>query len=280
MYTLENCARLWNEAGQHGTVPERIARAKQWFPYYSYLAQSMELLPYSLPKEPSPFVDFLLREGILTDTDTLLDIGAGMGSFSLEFSRKCRTVTALEPNGDCLRVLQQRAKKSGIDNIIPAEGFWEEYAPEESFDVSFSSMCPAICDVEQLRKMEAMTKKTCCLVTVMRGSYEKHRKAMMQELGIRPQGGMTTEAIHYINALYLMGRQVNVKCVTTRTSCRVPASKVMERYPIYFRIFGVPERDSIVFLENYLQRNAVDGFLEDETLLNQALIYWNVPKKD
>lgn len=279
MYTLENCARLWDEDGQHGTVSERIQRAKQWFPYYSFLAESMELVPYSLPKAPSPFVDYMLREAILKDTDTLLDIGAGMGNFALEVSRYCRSVTALEPNGDCLRLLQQRGKKCNVENVIPVESFWEAYSPEEPFDVTFSSMCPAICDAEQLQKMEAMTKRTCCLLAVMRGSYEKHRKTMMQELGIRPQGGMTTEAIHYINALYLMGRQVNVKCITTRASYRVPANRVMEQYPVYLRIFGVSAEDSIVFLENYLQRNAVNGFLEDEFLLNQALIYWNVPEE-
>ena len=279
MYTLEDCTRQWDEAGQHGSASERMERAKRWFPYYSFLVESMESVPYALPEESSPFVAFLLREGILKNTDTLLDIGAGMGGYALEFSRHCRSVTALEPNGDCLNLLSQRAKKCGIENVLPVEGFWEEYSPAEPFDITFSSMCPAICNVEELQKMEAMTKRTCCLVAVTRGSYEKHRKAMMQELGIRPQGGMTTEAIHYLNALYLMGRQVNVKCVTTRTSYRIPVNRVMEQYPIYFRIFGVPAQDAIAFLEKYLQRNAVNGFLEDEALLNQALIYWNVPEK-
>lgn len=279
MYTLEDCARQWDEAGQHGSVSERMERTRQWFPYYSFLAESMESVPYALPEVPSPFADFMCREGILRETDTLLDIGAGMGGFALEFSRHCRSVTALEPNEDCLKLLSRRAKKCGVENVLPVEGFWEEYSPQEPFDITFSSMCPAICNVEELKKMEAMTRRTCCLVAVMRGSFEKHRRAMMQELGIRPQGGMTTEAIHYLNALYLMGRQVNLKCITTRTSYRIPVNRVMEQYPIYFRIFGIPTQDSIVFLENYLQRNAVNGFLEDEVQLNQTLIYWDVPEK-
>lgn len=124
-----------------------------------------------------------------------------------------------------------------------------------------------------------MTKRTCCLVAVTRGSYEKHRKAMMQELGIHSQGGMTTEAIHYINALYLLGRQVNVHCITTQASYQVPENRILEQYPIYFRIFGIPEEKSVKFLKDYLNRNAVGGFLEDEVLLNQALIYWDVPEK-
>jgi hypothetical protein len=50
----------------------------------------------------------------------------------------------------------------------------------------------------------------------------------------------------------------------------------MEQYPIYFRIFGVPERESEAFLKDYLAHHAQNGYLEDESLLKQALIYWNV----
>ena len=123
-----------------------------------------------------------------------------------------------------------------------------------------------------------MTRKTCCLVAVQRGSYEKHRKAMMDQLAIKPRGGMTTEAIHYINALYLMGRQPNVKFLESRFSYKIPVDRIMEQYPVYFRIFGIPESQSIPFLKKYLSKHAVDGFLEDESYLRQALIYWNVPQ--
>ena len=101
---------------------------------------------------------------------------------------------------------------------------------------------------------------------------------MMAELGIKPRGGMVSEALHYINALYLMGRQPNVKCITTRRSSRISAERVMEQYPLYFKIFGVPEEKSMAFLQGYLEHNAVDGYLEDETVMNQALVYWEVPR--
>ncbi|MBP3305010.1 MAG: class I SAM-dependent methyltransferase [Oscillospiraceae bacterium] len=279
MYTLENCEALWAEAGKQGTPAERMARTEKWFPYYAYLAKSAASVPFQLPEKANPIVAHMLREEILTPGSTVLDIGAGTGNFSLDFARHCRGVTALEPCGDCLSVLENRAAAWGLANMQTVRAMWEEYRPEAAFDVTFSAMCPAICSTEELRRMEAMTKKTCCLVTVMRGSYDKHRKAMMRELGIQPQGGMTSEAIHYINALYLMGRQVNVKCFTARHVTKVPAQRVLEQYPIYFSIFGVPEKESVQFLRDYLERNAADGFLEDESLLKQALIYWDVPKR-
>ena len=53
MYTLEECEKLWDEAGKHGAAPERMTRTRRWFPYYSYLASTMKDVPYSLPEQPN-----------------------------------------------------------------------------------------------------------------------------------------------------------------------------------------------------------------------------------
>ncbi len=277
MYTLQTCEKLWDEAGQHGTPAERIARTRTWFPYYDYLAKSARGKSFSLHDAPSPFPAHLLREGILTSDATVLDIGAGMGGYALELSRHCRSVTALEPCGECLRVLEERAAQLGIANIETVQSTWEEFVPQTRCDITFSAMCPAICNADELRRMESLTRKTCCLIAVGRGSQDKHRKTMMAQLGIKPHGGMVTEAIHYINTLYLMGRKPNVKWHTVRSATRIPVEQAMEKYPLYFAIFGVAPAQSREFLKSYLARNAVEGFLEEESLLRQALIYWDAP---
>lgn len=293
-YTLENCSELWAQAGNHGTPEERISRTTEWMPYYEYLAkcrmddqnygqdsglmqQEDKALEHSAG-EVNPFVEFMCREGIIHRECTLLDVGAGVGDLDLELARYCGKVTALEPARACLDVLERNAASAGLTNIEIICDFWERFQTDKCYDVTFASMCPAICSVEELFRMEALTGKTCCILTVTRGSVDKHRKAMMTELGIKPRGGMVSEAIHYINALYLMGRQPNVKCITTRRTSRVSAERVLEQYPIYFKIFGVTKEESTAFLHNYLERNAVDGCLEDETVMNQALIYWEVPR--
>lgn len=275
MYTLENCEKLWDEAGRHGSKHERMERTKRWEPYYSYLAQKTLAAATAEMIADPPFVTHLVKDGVLTQDSTVLDIGAGMGTYALPFAKVCREVTALDPVGACLNVLWHKAAHYNLTNISCTHDFWENYSPDKTYDVTFSSMCPAICNVEELRRMESMTAHTCCLVAVQRGSYDLHRKAMMAGLQIKPQGGMTTEAIHYINALYLMGRQPNVKFQESRRTSRVAAETVLEQYPVYFEIFGVSKEHSIPFLEKYLAEQAVDGCLEDESYLRQALIYWN-----
>lgn len=278
MYTLENCEKIWDEAGKHGTIEDRVARSKLWEPYYSYLAEKVINMPLAENIYEPPFVSHLVKEGVLTKDTAVLDIGAGMGNYALSFAKHCKEVTALEPVAACIDVLQHKADHYGITNIHSVLDCWERFAPDITYDVTFSAMCPAICNTQELTRMEAITSKTCCLVAVQRGSYEKHRKEMMSQLKITPQGGMTTEAIHYINALYLMGRQPNIKFLEFRHASRIPVEAVLEQYPIYFEIFGVSKERSIPFLEKYLAAHAVDGCLEDESYLRQALIYWNVEK--
>ncbi len=273
MYTLESCEQLWDEVGQHGTPTERIERARAWLPYYSYISRPFKNAPFALPENDESFPSFLIREGLVRAGDRVLDIGAGLGGDSLRFAAHGAQVTALELSGDCLEVLRRRADRLGLNTIEAVQKPWEEFEPSDRFDVSCSSLCPAICNVEELRRMDGMTKRLCCLATVMRGSCDRHRKAMMAELGIRPKG-MVTELIHYFNALYLMGRQVNVRTRTVRSEYDIPREKLMEQYPIYFRIFGVPEEKSKAFLEDYLSRHAENGVLHEESVIHMALLWW------
>ena len=278
MYSLEECEQIWDEAGQHGEPADRIRRAEAWLPYYAYIAGPMLHAPFSLEHTADGFPAYLIWEKLVRPEDSVLDIGAGMGGDTLRFASHCRSVTALELSGACLDVLRHRAEGLDLHNIEIVQKPWEEFEAQKQFDVSFSSMCPAICNVEELRRMESMTKRLCCLVAVMRGSYDKHRKAMMTELGIQPKGGMTTELIHYYNALYLMGRQPNVLCRTMHSEYGVPVERLMEQYPIYFRIFGVEEDRSIPFLKDYLARHAENGLLHEESHIHFAWLWWDVGK--
>ena len=55
MYSLEECERLWAEAGQHGAPEERIERAKAWLPYYAYLAEPTKTMPARQPEDEDGF---------------------------------------------------------------------------------------------------------------------------------------------------------------------------------------------------------------------------------
>ena len=279
VFTLETVATEWQEAVRPGDRWERMEQAQRWNDYYSYLARQQSKMAYKQDSKTEHLIRYMLREDILRTSDRVLDIGSGIGGYSLALAKHCEQVTALDANEDCLSVLKHRAEQAGIKGIRCVPLFWEQLDTEtrhKKYDLCFSAMCPAICNVQELERMEALSRRAACLVAVARGSYEKHRREMMRLLGIKPSG-MTTEALFYYNVLYMMGRQPSVKCWADRFEYSMSAEEVLDRYPRYFKIFGIEESHSVSFLESYLDANAIDGVLLEECQMNMAMIYWRVP---
>ena len=272
--TLQELEREWEEAYGYGTPGERVDRARRWLPYYTCLAKDAESRPFDPDTDPNGFIAALTESGALREGDALLDIGAGFGDWALRFARRCRAVTALELNPSSAELIGKRAAEAGIRNIETVTGAWESFVPETKYDVAFTSMCPAVCTVSEIRRMESMASRACCILTVRKGSYDRHRKAMMSELDLHPRG-MVTVAETYGRVLAAMVRTVRT---VDREVCRafdVPVEKVLEQYPIYFSVFGVPEADALAFLKAYLARNAENGVLHDESKLCLSLLIWN-----
>lgn len=62
-------------------------------------------------------IRFLKREEVINDKGQILDIGAGMENFSLEFAKSCKRVDALEVNSTCLEIISERSKEA-LEQII------------------------------------------------------------------------------------------------------------------------------------------------------------------
>ena len=275
--TLEECAAAWEKVGGHGTKEERIARNVRWIPFYSYVAQG-QLQSNAGPDPHAKEVARILKEaGVLESGETLLDLGCGTGGFSLAFAEQGIQVTAVDMDHPSLLVLSNRARANGL-GIETQQAMWEQYDPETKFNVVFSSMCPAICDYQELLRFEGMGREYGCLIAVSRGSYDKHRKQLIQELEVKPKG-MTTEAMWYYNMLYLMGRQPNVWNFTRHFEYRAPVEKLVEQNKVYFEIFGISPEESEPKLRAYYERHAIDGLVPDESHINTQLIWWKIPEK-
>ena len=275
MNHLTTILQEWEAACRYGTREARMARAKRWLPYYTMLCEQSEDRPFDSDADPSGFISVLIDQDILRLGDTLLDIGAGMGDYALRFAKHCKSVTALEVNPAGVALMQKRMTAAGIENLTPICGLWEQFETDRTFDVTFASMCPAICSVDEILRMERMTNRTCCILTVLPGSYDLHRRAMMQELKLHPEG-MVTDGTRYEQVLTAMGREV---CVTVKEFISrhdLSAETVLRQFPVYFAIFGIAQADAEAYLRDYLSRNAENGVLHDESKLKYALLTWNV----
>jgi len=278
-YSLDAVLQIWETAVNCGDTKTRIQRASKWNSYYAYLAAKAKQAGVEEQLEQDVFFEQLLLRKALKDTDHVIDIGAGGGRYTLQFAKICEQITALDSCANNLDLIRLRAQRMGLTNIAYRNSFWETYQSEQMYDVSFCSMCPAICSMEDILRMEKMTKRMCCLITIANGSYDTHRMRMLKELKIRPDGTLT-ETIHYYNTLYLMGRQPSVFTHEIHQERDETEEEIMERYPVYFSIFGVSEDDAKRYLSDYLRKHAVNGVLHEKSRYRLAMISWKPEKKN
>lgn len=278
MYKLEEALKAWEEAGKYGSYEDRVATGRLWMPYFSYISEKCAGKKYTPNANVLDVAEYFGASGLLDGTKSFLDIGCGVGNYSLTMAQKAGKVTAIDVNPDCLKVLNKRAAELGLDNITTVDKSWEYFDTDEQFDVSFSAMCPAICNMTDIEKIEKMTKDTVAILTVGRGSYEKCRMELMKGLKVVRPGGMVTEALHYYNVLYLSGRRPEIKNWTTFSESSDSVEDMIEKYVIYLKIFGINASESLPYLQEFFTKRAVNGIVSDECLMNYSMVLWH-PKK-
>ncbi len=88
--------------------------------------------------DPSDDVDALRRRGIDTRS-TVVDLGAGTGTFALALAPFCHRVIAVDVSPVMTAALRERAAKAGIDNVTIIEAGYLSYEHDgEAVDAVYS----------------------------------------------------------------------------------------------------------------------------------------------
>jgi SAM-dependent methyltransferase len=97
-------------------------------------AQRFARLTQGLDPATEPFV--LALKSALRPTDTVLDVGAGAGRYSMAIAPAVARLTAVEPSPGMRAAFEAEAKSRGLGNVQLVAGSWEE-ADIEPHDVAF-----------------------------------------------------------------------------------------------------------------------------------------------
>ncbi len=276
---LERACEEWAEEGQYGTIEERVARSKRWLAYYDMMAKRQDDT-WSDEGIQSKIAEYLAGKGYISEQLSALDIGAGCGGFTLSLAQRSAWVRALDMSAQSLLVIRRRAQKAGIGNILCAQEAWERFGDEQSYGFVFSAMCPAICNYDELRRMEKLSRGYCGLVTVARGSYDLHRRELMRRLDVRPAGGMATEAQRYFDILTLMGRKPEIATYIFHEEYDRDPEEFCQTNEVYLSLFDMDPVRASEGIRAYREEVVEDGVIHDVSHLNLALITWKAANKN
>lgn len=114
-------------------------------------------------QDPDPIRDFLAS--YIGAGDTVLDIGAGTGRWSLYVAERARAVTAFDPSPSMLEVLRENIAAHGATNIEVLLGAWPDLEVP-MHDVSLCSHAMYTSPDLRLfvRRMIEVTSRTCCMI--------------------------------------------------------------------------------------------------------------------
>jgi SAM-dependent methyltransferase len=157
-------------------------------------------------EKPDDLLNFVL--GNIGDEDTVLDIGAGTGRWSIPIARTAKSVTALEPSAAMQDVLRENIDAAHIHNIRIVSSSWQESAVESHDIIVCAHAMYSSPDFSSfIRKMEQWAEKTCYLALRV-----PPQDGIIGELSFSIYGRYhdSPNAIIAYNALYSMGIYVNV----------------------------------------------------------------------
>ena len=113
-------------------------------------------------QDPDPLLDFIL--GRLGSEMSVLDIGAGIGRWTLPIAGRARHVTAVEPLPGMRQVLLERVSSRALANLKVVDLPWmEAQVPLHDVAIAAHATYTTADLVGFVRKMEACARRTCYL---------------------------------------------------------------------------------------------------------------------
>lgn len=149
---------------------------------------------------------WLRQRGLLTPEQDVADIGCGPGRFAAEFARTSRRVLGVDLSPRMTEYGQAFAVEQGLSNIsFAAVDFQQadvrELGWENSFDLVFSSITPAVRGKRGLDNLLAMSRAWCYNSCFVHSYNRLHDQVLEQVFQRKPKACMTSHS-HWFQELF------------------------------------------------------------------------------
>ncbi|MGQ9825906.1 MAG: class I SAM-dependent methyltransferase [Desulfotomaculales bacterium] len=279
--------RAWKKARNSSSyVRKRIRNEKEAIEFWNKLAPNYGKHTSGRGRERlEKVIGLLEQEGILTPETEVLDVGCGPGTYALPFAERVKSVTALDGAEEMCRILKEKAKETGLENITVLVRMWEDVDIKKeglasAFDLVFASMTPAVSDDETLLKLNQASRKYCCLISRAKGKFSSRTLEELWELIFKEKDtGRGHMIIYPFNLLYSLGYYPTMRYLDSCWVQEEPIDQAVESLCRSFWLYTeiTPQvKDTIA---RYVQERAVNGVFRQETQARLGIMTWRVDEQ-
>ena len=208
--------------------------------------------------EKAPFMNKKVHQSIyneqflklldLSDINSALDVGCGVGNLSLKLAKNVKEINSLDYSPVMLKILQENAKQRDIQNINTINKSWYDSWDEvPACDLVIASRSMEVKNMkEALLKLNSKANKKIVISYKKGGSFvsEEILDALQREVIRKP------DYIYIVNILYSLGISASVNFIQSEGRSTIYTSKEKFIESVSWSIDGL-NADEVNRLENY-----------------------------
>ncbi|MUG69008.1 methyltransferase domain-containing protein [Paenibacillus campinasensis] len=205
-------------------------------------------------------IGWLEEQGIVFERNSVLDIGAASGGFSIPFAQRGAQVTAVEPNLPFAEILEDNNQKWTEGKVRIVKNVFEEIdiqkeGWEKAFDLVFVSMCPTIADWESVEKVLSCARKFC-YISVSAGPREHSlTNEILPYLKHPYKKPHNSEMIYLIQLLYLKGYAFHSLVTKEMKTMEISREAAIREVLNWLNIYQYPvDSETRDVIESYLDQ--------------------------
>jgi SAM-dependent methyltransferase len=224
---------------------------------------------------------WLEQQGVLNSEMEVLDIGAGVGVFTVPLAHRVAKVVALEPASAMLEVLKKRVEAEGLSNVRFLDREWEkiDLATEglaAKFDLVFASLTPGVRDVETLEKMMACSRKWCFLCDFAGRRLSPAREELWRLIFGREMPLPGHNIIYPLNYLYVTGYCPSLHVWVDEWDEEMSVGEAVSSLQDLFWSYTEITTKIKKLIASYVEKHSVKGTFREKYRVRLGMLLWSV----